>query len=83
MDNDNLQYFSSTHQFDESIADSITRSNSPVLETRSTSAKSDNEASNENKTIETIQSLNNQKINIEVTYSICNVLNDLGKSCDS
>ncbi|CAG8774449.1 12839_t:CDS:1, partial [Dentiscutata erythropus] len=46
MDNDNSQYFSSTYQFDESIADSITKSNSPVSETRSTSTKSDNEASN-------------------------------------
>ncbi|CAG8833139.1 40967_t:CDS:2, partial [Gigaspora margarita] len=76
------------YQFDEPIA--YTRSNSPVSETRSMSAKSDTETPNVptikktklNKK-ETVQNLDNQKISIEVTYGICNVLNDSGKSCDS
>ncbi|CAG8604307.1 11127_t:CDS:1 [Dentiscutata erythropus] len=109
MDDDNSQSSFLARQIDESIADPITRSNSPASETRSTSAKSDNDAPNvptikktklsrkggskrrswvwkyfvEKKIIETVQNLDNQKINVEVTYGICNVLNDSGKSCDS
>ncbi|CAG8780801.1 12310_t:CDS:1, partial [Cetraspora pellucida] len=89
----------------ESFANPVTRSNSPDSETRSTSAKSDNETPNmptikktkvvrrggskkrswvwsyfeEKKMIESIQNLDKQKVNIEVTYAICQVLNDSDK----
>ncbi|CAG8550980.1 16325_t:CDS:2, partial [Cetraspora pellucida] len=90
----------------ESFANPVTRSNSPDFETKSTSAKSDNETSNmatikktrlfeevaqkneagyeatsKKKMIESIQNLDKQKVNIEVTYAICQVLNDSDKEC--
>ncbi|CAG8560124.1 1091_t:CDS:2 [Cetraspora pellucida] len=109
MDNNNSQSSFLARQIDKLIADPITRSNNPASETRSTSAKSDNDAPNvpiikktklsrksgskrqswvwkyfvEKKIIETVQNLDNQKINVEVTYGICNILNDLSKCCDS
>ncbi|CAG8503674.1 11182_t:CDS:2 [Dentiscutata heterogama] len=77
----------------ELFANPITRSNSPDSETRSTSAKSNNKNSNmptikktkvwsyfeEKKIIESIQNLDKQKVNIEVTYAICQILNNLDK----
>ncbi|CAG8445695.1 11381_t:CDS:2 [Cetraspora pellucida] len=87
MDDDNLQSSFLARQIDKSIADPITRSNSSASETRSMSAKSDNDAPNvptiKKTKLKTVQNLDNQKINVEVTYGICNVLNDSDKCCDS
>ncbi|CAG8519406.1 10493_t:CDS:2 [Dentiscutata heterogama] len=60
----------------ESFANPVTRSNSPDSETRSTSAKSDNETPN----MPTIKKTKvGRRVNIEVTYAICQVLNDSDK----
>ncbi|CAG8745132.1 1895_t:CDS:2, partial [Dentiscutata erythropus] len=53
----------------------ITRSNNPESEARSTSTKSDNETSTIKKT------KLSRRVNIEVIYAICQVLNDLDKEC--